>query len=53
MGNHMARASAHHACAGHGDLKHPHLPNISRDIWLDIGWIGFWFVVGHGLWCVS
>ena len=35
MGNHMAQASAHHACAEHGDLKRPHPSNIGRDIWLD------------------
>ena len=32
MGDHMAQASAHHACAEHGDLKRPHPPNIGRDI---------------------
>ena len=52
MGNHMAQASAHHTCAEESDFKCPHPPNIGGDIWLYIGWIGCWFVVGHGLWCM-
>jgi len=44
--NHTAQASSHHACAEDGNLKHPHLPVIDGDNWVDwwlvVGWIWGW-----------
>jgi hypothetical protein len=47
--NQTAQLSAHYSCAEDGYFKHPHMPTIDKDKWLDSGLLLLGFGIGRRL----